>query len=159
MHKKYFLPVTLILLFATAGWSQESKSAQAKRILKDAELVDLLVDRMVSNDNLRAKVLAKLADFGNANPAKLAQIQAALSGKTEAAGPEILVKFKPGAKPEQIEAMAFEVGLQYLKSIPQLRLKVYKITSQKNVDEVIVDCQKHEFVEYAEKNQKYRKQK
>ncbi|MFQ5630926.1 MAG: hypothetical protein ACE5I1_19315 [bacterium] len=158
MSKKCFIPFALILLLAATGWSQESKSAQAQRILEDAKLVDILVDRMVTNDNLRARLLAKLADFGKANPAKLSEFQAALSGKTEAAGPEILIKFKPGTKPEQIETMASQMGLQYVKSIPQLRLKVYKIAAGKNADEVMTNCQKHDFVEYAEKNQKYKTQ-
>ena len=159
MFKKYFVPFALMLLFAAAAWSQESKSAHAQRILKDTELVDALVDQMISNDNLRAKLLVKLADFGKANPARLAEIQNTLSGKSETEEPEILVKFKPGTKPEQIEAMASHMGLQYVKSIPQLRLKVYKIAAGKNVDEVIADCQKHEYVEYAAKNRKYKKKK
>lgn len=159
MFKKYFIPIALILLFAANVWSQESKSAQAKRILEDADLVNALVDQMIADDDLRAKMLAKLAAFGKANPAKQAEIQNTLSGKSEADGLEILVKFKPGTKPEQIEAMALHMGLQYVKSIPQLRLRVYKIAAGKNAEEVIAACKKHEYVEYAEKNQEYKTQK
>jgi ABC-type nitrate/sulfonate/bicarbonate transport system substrate-binding protein len=163
---KYPIVCAFLLLFFASAQSQESKSAQEKQvaqILKNAATVDILIDKIVADDKLRAKALAKLAAFGKANPAKLAEMQKALSGASaavvEKAGAEILIKFKPGAKDDEITAMASEVGLQYLKSIPQLRVKVYRITSGKSAKEVIEHCEKHEFVEYAEQNQKYKIQK
>ena len=72
---------------------------------------------------------------------------------------EIIVKFKAGAEEVQVKAMQSEIGLKQIKTIPELNLKVFKITSQKSLQEVIQACQKMSFVEYAEPNQQYRTQK
>lgn len=72
---------------------------------------------------------------------------------------EILVKLKAGAKDSQVKAMQSEIGLKQIKTIPELNLRAFKITSQKGLQEVIQACQKMSFVEYAEPNQQYRTQK
>ena len=72
---------------------------------------------------------------------------------------EILVKFKAGVEDSQVKAMQSEIGLEQIKTIPELNLRVFKITSQKSLQEVIQACQKMSFVEYAEPNQQYRTQK
>jgi len=72
---------------------------------------------------------------------------------------EILVKFKVGVEDSQVNAMQAEIGLQQIKTIPELNLRVFKITSKKSLQEVIQACQKMSFVEYAEPNQQYRTQK
>ena len=69
---------------------------------------------------------------------------------------EILVKFKPAAKPAQIKALESELGLQPIKEIPAISVRVYKITSTKSVKEVIERCGKQSLVEYAEPNQIYK---
>ncbi len=67
---------------------------------------------------------------------------------------EVLVKFKPNTKEEQIKAMATEIGMLQVKQIKELRLRVFKVTANKKVDEVIRECEKKPFVEYAEANKK-----
>lgn len=67
---------------------------------------------------------------------------------------EILVKFKQGTEETQIGKLASELGLQQIKTIPALRLRVFNVTSNKSLQEVIEACQKQTFVEYAEPNQK-----
>ena len=69
---------------------------------------------------------------------------------------EILVKFKPEAKPAQIQALASELGLQQISEIPAISVRVYKITSTKSLKEVIERSSKQAFVEYAEPNQTYK---
>ncbi|MGH7598242.1 MAG: S8 family serine peptidase [bacterium] len=71
---------------------------------------------------------------------------------------EIIIKFKPDAKPEQIKTMTAEFGLQQIKEIPALRMRVYKNTSSKALKEVIELCGKLAFVEYAEPNRIYKTQ-
>jgi hypothetical protein len=71
---------------------------------------------------------------------------------------EIIIKFKPDAKPEQINAMVSELGLQQIKEIPALHLRVYKSTSPKSLKEIIESCGKQAFVEYAEPNRMYKTQ-
>jgi len=68
----------------------------------------------------------------------------------------ILVKFKAEAKPAQIQALASELGLQQIKEIPAISVRVYKITSTKSLKEVIERSRKQAFVEYAEPNQTYK---
>lgn len=79
--------------------------------------------------------------------------------KADEPAQEILVKFKPQVEDVQIRAMESKIGLQQIKTIPALNLRVFKIASQKSLQEVIEACQKMPFVEYAEPNQKYRTQK
>ena len=67
---------------------------------------------------------------------------------------EVLVKFKPNTKEDQIKAMATEIGMLQVKQIKELRLRVFKVTANKKVDEVIRECEKKPFVEYAEANKK-----
>ncbi|MFQ5675825.1 MAG: YncE family protein, partial [bacterium] len=76
------------------------------------------------------------------------------SKKSNANAPEILVKFKPGVEEAQITALSAELGLEQIKVIAALRLRVFKLTSGKGVQEVITACEKQPFVEYAEPNQR-----
>jgi hypothetical protein len=50
------------------------------------------------------------------------------------------------------------LGLQQIKEIPALRLRVYKSTSPKSIKEIIESCNKQAFVEYAEPNRMYKAQ-
>lgn len=69
---------------------------------------------------------------------------------------EILVKFKTEAKPAQIQTLESELGLQQIKEIPVIRVRVYKITSTKSVKEIVERLSKQALVEYAEPNQQYK---
>ncbi len=80
-------------------------------------------------------------------------------GVTDSGGLEILVKFKPDIEESRVRALELEVGLQHVKTITALNLKVYKVTSNKSLEEVIAACEKASFVEYAEPNQKVSAQK
>jgi Fervidolysin N-terminal prodomain len=68
---------------------------------------------------------------------------------------EILVKFNPGVQQAQVSALESEVGLQQIKIISELDVRVYRITSSKSVNEAIAICEKKPFVKYAEPNYKY----
>jgi hypothetical protein len=69
---------------------------------------------------------------------------------------EILVKFNPGVMQAQVNALESEVGLRQIKIIPELEVRVYKITSSKSVKEAIAICEKKPFVKYAEPNYQYK---
>ncbi len=79
--------------------------------------------------------------------------------QTSDSGREVLIKFKPDAKTEQIKAMSEDIGMQQVKEIKALNVRVFKITSDKSLDEVIKHCKQEPFVEYAEPNQTYKTQK
>ena len=72
------------------------------------------------------------------------------------AAQEILVKFYPGVKAAQVSALESEAGLQQIKVISELDVRVYRITSSKSANEVIAICENKPFVEYAELNHQYR---
>lgn len=78
--------------------------------------------------------------------------------QTSDGGREVLIKFKPDAKTEQIKAMAQDAGMQQVKEIKALNVRVFKITSGKSLEEVIKHCKQEPFVEYAEPNQTYKTQ-
>ncbi len=80
-------------------------------------------------------------------------------GTAQTAAAEILVKFKPGVQEAQIKTLESQIGLQQVKAIPGLNLRVFKITSSKSLQEVIESCQKLPFVEYAEPNLRYQSRK
>jgi YVTN family beta-propeller protein len=79
--------------------------------------------------------------------------------KEESAPQEILIKFKARVEESQVRALASGVGLEQIKTTPELNLRVFKITSRRSLQEVIAACQKQPFVEYAEPNQTYSTQK
>lgn len=68
---------------------------------------------------------------------------------------EILVKFTPGVQTTQVSALESEAGIEQIKVIPELDVRVYRITSSKSVSDVIAICEKKPFVKYAEPNYKY----
>ncbi|NIR51725.1 hypothetical protein GWO43_24425 [candidate division KSB1 bacterium] len=78
--------------------------------------------------------------------------------QTSDSGREVLIRFKPDAKAVQIKAMSEDIGMQQVKEIKALNLRVFKITSDKSLDEVIEHCKQEPFVEYAEPNQTYKTQ-
>lgn len=77
-----------------------------------------------------------------------------LSAKKDSA--EVLVKFKPEAKEEEIKALASEIGMLQVKQIKELNLRVFRFPANKKVDDVIRQCEKKPFVVYAEANHKFK---
>jgi hypothetical protein len=64
---------------------------------------------------------------------------------------QIIVKFKPATKSSVIDSLENNIGLERIKDIPKLNLKVYKIVdSSKTIDQVIQKCLNNPHVEYAE---------
>jgi hypothetical protein len=54
--------------------------------------------------------------------------------------------------------MAAELGLQEIKEIQALHMRVYKSSSPKLTQEIVESCSKRAFVEYAEPNRMYKAQ-
>ncbi len=69
---------------------------------------------------------------------------------------EVLVKFKPEAKEEEIKALAAEIGMLQVKQIKELNLRVFRFPADKKMDDVIRQCEKKPFVVYAEENKNYK---
>lgn len=156
-----------LFIFAAAAMPQDKKMAQQKRtqmmeMMKDSAMVNAMMDHIVSDSHLRTMMLRKLAEFAKTEASVMTEMRKMMPGESAAqasAEKEVLIKFKPGAKSAQIKAMESEFGLQQIKEIPALSTRVYKITSTSSLKEVIENCGKHAFVEYAEPNYKYKTQK
>ena len=74
-------------------------------------------------------------------------------------GKEVLIKFKPDVEESRVTAMSQEMGMREIKKIDALNIRVFEVTSGKPAQEIIEQCEKKPFVEYAEVNQTYKTQK
>jgi Fervidolysin N-terminal prodomain len=156
-----------LFIFAAATMPQDKmmmqqKHAQMMEMMKDSTMVNAMMDHIVSDSHLRTTMMRKLAEFAKTDASVMTEMHKMMQGESAAqtsAEKEVLIKFKPSVKSAQIKAMESEFGLQQIKEIPALNVRVYRITSTKTVKEVIENCGKHAFVEYAEPNYKYKTQK
>ena len=158
-----------LFIFAAAAMPQNNKMvrqnrAQMMEMMKDSVMVNAMMDHIVSDSRLRLLMMGKLVQFAQADSLKRSETskRSMSENKSQAIRSmpqEILIKFKPGVNAAQIKAMEAEFGLQPIKELPALNVRVYRITSAKTVKEVIENCGKHAFVEYAEPNYTYKTQK
>ncbi len=158
------------------------KHAQMMEMMKDSTMMKQMMEHIAADDHMRKMMMQQMMTSAKGDSAKMmgmckmmmedhdmhGMMKQMMGGEmmggmmkgdmqtAEKAAPEIIVKFKPEAAEAQIKNMESESGLEKIKDIPGLNMKVYRITSTKSVEEVIEACQKHSFVEYAEANQEYR---
>jgi phosphoenolpyruvate-protein kinase (PTS system EI component) len=139
-------------------------------------MMNMMMENIAKDDHMRMQMMKKMMKSAKADNAKMMEMCKTLMADKdmrammtkmmgsemqtpEMAVQEVLVKFKPGVKEEQIKTMASEIGMLQTKEIKDLNIRVFKITSKKKLKEVIEHCQKEPFVEYAEPNQTYKTQK
>jgi hypothetical protein len=74
------------------------------------------------------------------------------------AGPvEVLIKFKPGVPDDSIRALTAKLGLEKVRELREIGVRVYRTTSQASVAQVLNACKADSnLIEYAEPNLKYR---
>ncbi|MFQ5752971.1 MAG: hypothetical protein ACE5HI_13340 [bacterium] len=167
-----------LFLFIVAATAQEKKMDENmhKQMMQDSTMMNMMMEHIAKDDHMRMQMMGKMMAACKSDTSKMmgmckmmmedkdmhGMMMKMMGGDmqaTETAGPEILVKFKPGVQAAQIKAMTEEMGLQKIKDIQELNIKVFKITSKMSLEEVIAHCEKMPFVEYAEPNQTYRTQK
>ncbi|MFQ5707865.1 MAG: hypothetical protein ACE5HO_10475 [bacterium] len=170
-----------LLLMPLAAMAQERKMHEGKQMqmmemMKDSTMMSMMMERIAKDDHMRMMMMQKMMKSAKGDQARMMQMCKAMvedkdmhammmkmmAGEkqaTENAAQEVLVKFKPDTKEVQIKAMAEEIGMQQVKEIKELNVRVFKVTGQKSLKEVIEHCQKEPFVEYAEPNQTYKMQK
>ncbi len=70
---------------------------------------------------------------------------------------EVLIKFKAGTPDDSIQALTARLGLEQVRELSAIGVRVYRTTSRASVKQVI-DASKinSHLVEYAEPNVKYR---
>lgn len=88
--------------------------------------------------------------------ALLAPVSCGKPGKAEYAPNEVLIKFKENTSSATIDALSEEIGLKEVKEIPRIRVKVYEITSDMTVDQVIEKYKDDPHIEYIEPNYEYK---
>ena len=155
---------------------------QMMEIMKDSSMMKMMMAHIASDDQMRKMMMHQMMASAKGDSSKMMDMcnmtmkDHAMHGMmmkmmdknmmssgimkgdmqtAENSAPEIIVKFKPGTAEAQIKEMEMEGGLERIKDIPGLNMKVYRVTAKTNVAEVIESCQKHPFVVYAETNQKY----
>ncbi len=159
---RWIIALTAVLLVAagTAGlWAQSGNSGSGiKAILDDKKQVDRLLDEMLKNPELRRMLLDRIVAFARTHAETRKQLETLLNAPASAQKikNEIIVKFKSGTTPDQIQSFASEYGLELVKAIPQLRMHVYRIPAAQNVEDVLKACRNQSIVEYAEPNQRVR---
>jgi len=174
------ITVALLLLFA-AAFSQEQqlnrkdqrKHKQMMKTMKDSSLVSMMMDSIASSSRMRMMMMQKMMHRAKADSTAMMQMgkmmtedQAMHATLTKlldeqkqdrhSTAQEIIIKFNPGVMQAQVSALESEVGLQQIKAIPELDMRVFRITSAKSANEVITLCEKKPFVKYAEPNYQYK---
>ena len=147
-----FLCGAIFLALATTNPAQARQQPKIVDRLDNPVVAKRVIEALLNNDSLRKQLGKELAAFRQAHPKAFSALQNIILRNV--AGPEILVKFKAGTSEEQILSMSFANELYFVKAIPQLRIRVFRIPVQKKLDEVIAACKKLNFVEYAEPNRK-----
>jgi predicted Fe-Mo cluster-binding NifX family protein len=69
---------------------------------------------------------------------------------------EILVKFKATVPEDSVSALAATEGLQHVQDLKGIGVRVYRVPSGRNAQEVIKRLQADPKVEYAEPNYQYK---
>ena len=141
--------------------NQHNPNQVLKEILRDSTKMNLLMEQIASDAQLRMKIIQKLARYAKEDEKTRVLLSRALGteSKRETTGilaREILIKFKPGTREKQIRAMAADLGLQQVKAMPQLRMRIFKVPDGKSVSEAIQNSKNFSFVDYVELNRSYK---
>lgn len=77
--------------------------------------------------------------------------------KTAGQAPEeILIKFKPHVADDSIQTLMSRLGLEKVRELGEIGVKVYRSTSRLPFEQVLRECQTNPHIEYAEPNFRYR---
>lgn len=78
-----------------------------------------------------------------------AQKQPTLNAPTST---EVLIKFKPGVPADSVQAIATRLGLEYVRDLQAIGVRVFRTSPHISVAQVLRACQADSRVEYAEPN-------
>jgi len=65
---------------------------------------------------------------------------------------EVLIKFKPGVPEDSVRALATRLGLEHVRDLRDIGVRVFRTTSRFTTEQVLRACQSDACVEYAEPN-------
>lgn len=69
-----------------------------------------------------------------------------------AAPTEVMIKFKSGIPEDSVQALAAKLGLEQVRELPEIGVRVFRTTSRVSVEQVLRSCQSSSQIEYAEPN-------
>jgi len=84
------------------------------------------------------------------------QREATTANTAAARQPEVLIKFKPAALADSVQAFTAALGLEQVRDLPAIGVRVYRLPAGQSLDQVLEKCRAHPQVEYAEPNLEYR---
>jgi hypothetical protein len=70
------------------------------------------------------------------------------------ASSEVLIKFKSDVPEDSIRAIATRLGLEQIRELPDIGVRVFRTTSRFSAEQVLRTCQSSPHIEYAEPNSK-----
>ncbi len=65
---------------------------------------------------------------------------------------EVLIKFKPGVPEDSVQALASRLGLEHVRDLHEIGVRVFRTTSRFTTEQVLRACQSDACIEYAEPN-------
>jgi len=65
---------------------------------------------------------------------------------------EVLIKFKPGVPEDSVRALATRLGLEHVRDLRDIGVRVFRTTSRFTTEQVLRACQSDACIEYAEPN-------
>lgn len=96
-----------------------------------------------------------MLNFGPCSESDSARVQPREASQA-AASSEILVKFKASVAEDSVSTLASTMGLQKVRDIRGIGVRVYRVPAGKSAQEIIKQLQADPHVEYAEPNMEYR---
>lgn len=83
--------------------------------------------------------------------------QKQMESRAPAEPAEVLIKFKAGVSDDSIQALTAKLGLEKVRELSAIGVRVYRTSSQASVAQVLSACKADShLIEYAEPNIKYR---
>jgi hypothetical protein len=68
------------------------------------------------------------------------------------AATEVLIKFKPGVPEDSVRALATTLGLEQVRELREIGVRVFRTTSRVSVEQVLRASKSSALIEYAEPN-------
>lgn len=67
---------------------------------------------------------------------------------------EVLIKFKPGVPEDSVQALVARLGLEQVRELREIGVRVFRTTARASSEQVLRACQSNAYIEYAEPNTK-----
>ncbi len=146
------LQILIVALFLF-GISQNNGWTKDDRFAKPANAGDLIfVDNPGSSEANLPVRLALYQESENAPDTMTGMKPFFVSDTVEYVPGEVLVKYKPQLTASDVSSLAQRVGIQLVEQIPQIDIQVYRIQTDRTMENVLAALRGETSVAYAEPN-------